>query len=344
MVQELPSGEWIDLAAPLSGAQVTRSLSAAASLSGTLPIELAHLTGRLREWGTAIYAVEGDQLRGGGIIPDGGVSYDDQQVSIDAVGPSSWLHGQPWLTADRSYIDADPATIDQDIWDRMQAWAGGFLGVTLDPLTTTKRIGEPERDVNFQTSTGQDVEFTAGPYRLSWWQTANVGQERARLLEDAGIEWQEVPNWAPGQARAVRWHIRRAFPRLGARRHQRLTVGAEIIQVPPVQHEPYSSDVLVLGAGEGSATVSATASRTTDRLRRAALVTAKGIGRRPTAETRARSEAARRTGTSVVGSIVVVPTETFDPWQVQPGDELPISGDAGWVQLDHWVRVIEITA
>jgi hypothetical protein len=102
--------------------------------------------------------------------------------------------------------------------------------------------------------------------------------------------------------------------------------------------------VLVLGAGEGSATVSATASRTTDRLRRAALVTAKGIGRRPTAETRARSEAARRTGTSVVGSIVVVPTETFDPWQVQPGDELPISGDAGWVQLDHWVRVIEITA
>lgn len=336
-VQDVPSGEWVDVAAPLSGVSITRTLGAAMSMSGSLPVEVPHLNGRLREWGTAVYAVEGDELRAGGFVPGGGIDYSGQSVNIAATGPASWLRGQPYLPSPRSFVDADPAAIHDEVWRSMIEWAGNFPDVRLDPLSTPKRVGKPEPDEDDAQSKSD------GPYRLAWWVTADVGNDTDSLLAEAGIEWREEPVWADDTSRDITWRVRRAYPRLGVRRPLSLTVGAEITDVPPIRLGEYASDVLVLGAGEGSAQVQATATNITNRLRRGAAVQAKGIGRSTTAHTRARNEVADRTGEAFVASITTQPTAAFDPWAIDPGDEVHIGGDAGWITLDHWVRVISIT-
>lgn len=335
---------------PLEGATPRRVLSGPSDLgSPTIPVEVARLKGLdgkpiFVPWSTAIYAEKDGQIRFGGIVTD--MTLEDERVSLTVEGFTAYLHGMPY-TDDRQWIQADPLDIARHIWSHVQGQGQGNLGVTLDNTKSPVRIGTEERDVEFDTSEGEHVEFTAGPYRLNWYSTHDLGQEFDNLAEETPFDYEEVHSWS---GETIRHHIRLGYPTLGRRRHDlRFVVGENVAVVPTVElsGDDYASEVVFLGAGEGASMVRYTAYYGVPaRLRRVAVVQDKSVTTLQRAMALANSELRiRSSGIEDVSQVVVRdhPNAPLHSWQM--GDEILIQGSGtGWAgDLSLWVRVLEDT-
>lgn len=184
-------------------------------------------------------------------------------------------------------------------------------------------------------------EGEAVPYKITWWENHDVGQLIDDLSAQTPFDYREVTRWS-GEDLTLRLEL--GCPRLGARREQlRFEVGVNVTVPPPVQESDYASEVIVLGSGEGRAMVRASAVGNPGRLRRAVVVEHKDRKRKEELETLARSHVKSRAAEWVFDSLQILdhPMAPYGSFDV--GDEVFVVGDAGWVQLDHWVRVLDIT-
>ena len=143
----LPDRVWVDRDLPLQGAQVITVLSGASSISGRLPlgyrgIETPDRKRALVEWGAGIVAEQEGRDPVFGIVDE--ITTDGDWLVVSAGGFTSYPTGMPWTGPQFSSTRVDPLDVVRLIWDRLQSYDGGDLGVVVDPIKSNTFLGKPE--------------------------------------------------------------------------------------------------------------------------------------------------------------------------------------------------------
>ena len=346
IVQALPSGEWLEWDLPLTNVEITQELSGPGGLSGSVPVEVARLKGAdgsplLTPWGCAIWAEASGEIRGGGLLVRS--EFNGASWSLECVGLSGYANGQPWTAKEYKGIQVDPLSIVRRIWNHLQSQPGGNLGLVVDSTTSPVRIGTESEDVEFTTGAGQDVAFEAGPFKLNAWSTADVGKVVDDLAAATPFDYLTHTRW-DGEQLAHRLEL--AYPRRGSRRTDMRFVVGENVTVEPAQvmdGDEYATEVLALGAGEGSEMVRASVSARRQGLRRALSVADKSARSKRAATDVARRELAWRSADVVVEELRVRQSALAEVHAIRPGDEVFFQSDVGWLDVAMWVRVLAVS-
>src|SRR5699024_4655274 len=248
IAQRLPSGEWLDWDLPLAGVEILHELSGPGGLNGTVPVEVARLTGPdglpvLLPWGCAIWAEASGEIRGGGILVRS--EYAGAEWSLECVGIGGYPQGQAWLGKEYKGVQVDPLDIVRKIWDHLQGEPGGDLGVVLDDTTSPVTVGEP--------ADPDDEGSEPDPFRLTPWDTADVGSVIDDLAASTPFDYVTHTTCA-GDSEQLHHRLELAYPRRGSRRDDLRFVVGENVAVDPTQTmdgDDYASVVLGIGSGEG---------------------------------------------------------------------------------------------
>lgn len=343
-LQSLPSGKWIDKDLPLTGGEVVRAVNAPASIRGTLPTEFGQLrnddgTLAIREWGCLIIAEEEGRAPIVGIVDR--VPVEGQTLSIEAGGFSMYPTGIPWTAKEFAGIGVDPMDMARKIFAHVQSFAAVGLNITVDGTKSPVKIGTEEKDVEFTTADGDTVEFESGPFRLAEWATEDLGKTFADLAEQTPFQYLEHSEW---DGENLKHRLELGYPTIGARRENlRFEVGVNITAAPSVIADEYASTVIVFGAGQGRKKVSSgPISAPTDRMRRVHVETDKSITSTKAAKTAARAILKTLVGSDTIDTVEVVDHDAAPFGTFGPGDEIYVQGDAGWADLDLWVKIEEM--
>jgi len=202
---------------------------------------------------------------------------------------------------------------------------------------TVKYAGTPTRTI---------AAVEPAPYTLAWYQTDDLAKEIDDLAKATPFDYFEEHAWAgdPDNDPTITHRLRLGYPRLGRRRLDlAFVIGDNVMVQPDVAYDgdSYASEVMTLGAGEGSKMVRGSYAKTTSRLRRVAVVKDQGIRTVDAANKRSQRELAFRLGLGDVAQISVRdhPNAPVGSWAM--GDEVLLQGDAGWAgDLNLWVRVV----
>lgn len=341
----LPDWGWIDRDVKLTGAEVSRGLSTPASISGALPTEISHLMGadglpKVREWGCGVVAQYASLPPVFGIVDK--FSAEGQKLSIEAGGFTMYPNGQPWLGPDFAGVEVDPLDMLRKIWGHLQSYPDGDLRVSVDPLKSPVRVGEEERTVEFTTGSGEDVSFETGPFRLAWWATDDLGKVQSDLVTDTPFEYREHSVW---DEEDIRNRMELGYPTLGVRRTElRFEIGVNVKVAPSAEGLDYASEVLLMGAGEGRDKIRAHTTAKRGRLRRVHVDTDSSLRSKKSAEAAAHPMLETLTGQAGIQELVVIDHPNARYGTYEPGDEIQVLGDMGWVRSGMWVRIQEITA
>lgn len=327
---------------PLSGESIINVLSGADTVQGTIAPEIAgmRIGGELalEPWATGVYAEKDGGIVAGGILQT--VTPNGPKLALDAVGFSDYPSGQPY-DGETYYVETDSLDIVRHIWAHLQDQPRGNIGVTLDSLKSGFLVGEELEEVEFETGLGEQVSFEAGPLKLAWWLTDDLGKIITDLAQDTPFDYRER-HWWQGDNK-IRHHLDLGVPTLGRRRPDlEMVVGENVIFLPSSTRDgaEYASEVWALGSGEGRAMRRGSASRFREtRLRRVAVTADKQARSHVAAANVAERELAWRTGGDDISEIVLRGWEGDQP---ELGDEVHVvGGGEGWGgDLDLWVRVL----
>ncbi|MBP3044894.1 hypothetical protein KKR91_01110 [Arthrobacter jiangjiafuii] len=330
---------------PLQGAAIVDDLSGPGGIAGNISPEIARLQTVdgdpvFLPWSTAIYAEKDGHIRGGAILAD--LSEDGPRLSLDCVGFSGYLQGQPY-TGDLSKVGVDPLAMARELWAHKQKARGGNLGMVLDSTASTVRIGTAEKSTEFTTGTGEDVAFDSGPYVLNWWSTHDMGGEFDSLAASTPFDYQVVHAWS---GETISHRMKLGYPTLGRRRDDlRFMVGENVFVVPKIEYsgDAYASEAIVLGAGEGRKMIRGTESTVSGRLHRAVVVEDKSLTTKQAAQKVAASEVKARLGDADIDELVVREHPHAALGSFSVGDEIRIDTRDGWSSgLSLWVRILSM--
>lgn len=355
------TGEVLHWSLPLHGVTITRAISSPGRLTGTIPRGLLpHLAGDglpyFDRWSTLIFADDGTQIRGGGILHT--VETDETETSIDVAGFSAYPKGLPWAGPKWEGVQVDPLDVVRRCWADVQAApGGGLLNVQVDKTATAVRVGDPgwweDTETGLQVS-AKRVKWTPkgpdsrwryhedNPVELSWWAVPDVGAMISRMVEAAGVDYLEETTMVGG--RFV--HRLRLGNELGTRRlNARLVVGENVTTLPTgvFDGDDIADTVEVRGAGEGAEMVRANANAPTHRLRRVAVVTDKAVTTAGEATSKARKLLPTYAGRLDFDTLNVREHPNASLSDLQPGDVVPLIANGDGYQFDGWVRVREVT-
>ncbi|MCX5070832.1 hypothetical protein OOJ91_33850 [Micromonospora lupini] len=322
------TGEILDWDLPLNRDELTWGLSRSGSLRGTIKPDVGQLRagdGRLllEEWGTMLYAEADQQIRWAGIVVSSG--FEGAQWRIEAAGVSAYPHGIPYLGEWRP-VTVDPAAAIRHVWDHLQTFANGDLGVQVVGDTPV-RIGT-----------------TQEPYQLSWWDATDCGREIEQLAREAPLEWVEEAAWSSPGSTAVTHTLRLGYPRLGRRRSDLAFVqGDNVTGVVPVLRsgDDYANEVVGLGAGEGRKMVFSRLPVIDGRLRRVAVRSDKSVTAASRMDALCRDDLTARQGLPEIAEIEVDdhPNAVLGSWA--PGDDILVQATVPWLgDVSIWSRVI----
>lgn len=331
----------------LNNVGLTYSLSAPNILTAELKPEIPSLLDSKGQhvfvpWSSAVYAEKDGVIRFGGIVTS--VEPEDETLKLTVEGFAAYAYDMPYI-GEKEYIQADPVQIVKDIWAHLQGQAGGNLGLSVKGAATPVRIGTEPREVEFTTATGEDVSFEAGPYKLNWWSTHDLGGVIDNLAESTPFDYTESHAW-DGDNIAHRLDL--FFPGKSARRSNlRFAIGENVTAVPRIDQDgdEYASGVTVLGAGEGREMRMGEAVQTPKRLRRVKVITDKSVS----SHRNAREIAAQELELSedpygTISDLLVMDHPNAPLFSFEPGDEIRVVGDTGWGgYVDMFVKIINIT-
>lgn len=340
MVQRATTKQWLDRDLPLDGDGPDWSLSAAGTLSGTLPegwsrgsLALSDQRPLLEEWGSIIHVDASGVHRGAFIVHRIAVN-ERGQLQVDAIGYSSYLHGMPFDgggTAGYSRIGIDPADIWRDVWAHAQSLPDGNLGVQVLGSTPV-RLGTPK----------VDGDSASGPYELPWWETPDCGRELDSLASESPFDWVEETEW-DGEDAQLR--IRIGHPRIGRRREDLAFVEGEnlaAVVTPERDGSRFANSIVGLGSGEGQGALRHTAAVADGRLRRVAVLPAKDVTNQARLETLVRGELDRRQPTTLRVDEITVrdhPNARIGSWSL--GDDIRVQALVPhFGAIDLWCRVV----
>lgn len=342
IAQRATTGEFLELELPLRRDELRWDLSGPGALRGTVSPDTGVLRapdGRLllEEWGTLIYAEADGQIRWGGIVVAS--AFNGAEWGIECAGFATYPHGIPFA-GEYSKIGVDPALIVADLWQHVQSYADGNLGVTVGGAKTPVRLGTEPREVSFTTADGEDVSFQAGPYELNWWEAPDCGSEIDSLAQETPFDYTEDHSW---DGDTIKHEIVLGYPRLGRRRTDLSFIqGDNVTSVvtPESNGEDFANSVLGLGAGEGAGSVHRTTAVRDGRLRRTHVFTAKDVSSTARMDALIRDQLQRRQNTLEIKSVTVTdhPNARIGSWSV--GDDVLIQASIPWLgDVDLWCRI-----
>lgn len=325
MAQRALSNEWLHRDLPIDVTELSWDLNGPGALRGAVAPEFASMRDSddrllLEPWGTYIYAVDdSDSIRWGGIVQPP-ASFSGATWNVEAAGFTSYPHGVPFLNKIRGR-DLDPAVVFRQIWDDLQGYPEGNLGVEVDDLTTDARIG------------------TDDPYLLAWWEAKDSGSELDDLAEDGGFEYVEEHSW---DGEDVTHRVRLAAPRFGRKRDDLAFIqGDNVVSlVEPEGWEDFANEVFGLGAGEGRKSRRTRAPIRDGRLRRPIVYTDKGERNERRLDRRARRRLDQHRPSLEVDRITVRdhPNARIGSWSV--GDDVLVQAALPWVgDVEIWHRI-----
>lgn len=345
LAQSILDGRWLSMELPVTGPEVTWPLSGPVSLSASFKPEIRSLRDLgLEPWGTWIHCEEAGEIRGSGIMLPTTIGRDGT-LSLRAAGPSYYASKVPWRGKFEG-VEVDPAAMVKMMWDHIQSFPRGNLGVTVSGATPI-RIGTEARDVDFVTGEGEVVSFTAGPYKLNWWENKIIGSEIDKLGTETPFDMVESSRWNADKT-DVDHSLAVAYPQAGQRIDRAFVQGQNILEVGDIEepNDAYADTVYVLGKGEGpDAVVGEDSWWVGNRLRLPALVDDKTIDNSARAKALARTELAARLAALIeIPEIVIDSRHPNAPiGSFAPGDEiLPVVHFPylGWVRQWHRVTAI----
>lgn len=328
---------------PLSGAEVNPVLNGPGGIKGTITPEIASLKTDdgdhlLVPWSTAIYAEEDGHIRGGGILKD----HDDEapRLQLDCIGHTGYLVDTRYTGA-KSIERDDPLKISRHLWEHTQARPNFNIGIEFAGAEKSRDmfIGD---DSILPTQTPTKVT----PYVLAYYQTHDLAKEFDLLAELAPFEYTMTHEWNADKT-AIRHILHYGYPRLGARRTDlRFVVGENVPAQPKFEigGDTYASDVIVLGAGEGSKMMRAEDSEPAPkRLGRDAVIIDKTITTPTAAKKRAAAERKLLSGTADVTEIQVTQHDHARLGSYSVGDDIRIETADGWSGIRSlWVKILGI--
>lgn len=341
IVERISDGAFLDLDFPIEVSGVGRALSDAGDLSGTVEPDVGGLrdTGELiAEPGASfIHREVAGVITGTYIVTR--CAFKGSAWEIEGKGFSSHLARRHY-SGSREWVDADPIGIIRHVWEHAQSKPGGDLGVTVVG-SSTARIGEPKRDVSF-TARGEDVDFTAGPYTLHWWDTPNLGSTVDGLAEGVSefVEWSA---WNHDRSKILK-EVRYS-DRVGKRSRARFVEGANVVDVVALESDgtDYANTVIAIGAGEGKKALRVTLSVSDGRVPMERVLDLKNVTSKKVLEASARAALALAQKKYAIPAVEVVdhPNAEFGTFDV--GDEVLVSADFEWAgRKELWHRIMEI--
>lgn len=296
----------------------------------------------IRDHGTLIVVVEAGAASS--FVVDYVMDEDSRQdrLAFSAVGFGSIPHGEPWRGPAYKGIQVDPLDVFRHIWEWVTS-DPSTLNVSVDSTRSPVRIGEEERDVSFETDSGEQVEFSAGPHRLNWWTTDDLGKELAELAGDTPFEWREETRLDIGSDDPPTFHIRLGHPRLGASRKDGLkfTIGVNVTEPAQDDALEFFSDIFVVGSGEGSAKVRGQYTRQGHgRMRKTKVISDQSIRTRSRAEEVAREygEQADR-DEQFIASCRVLNHDAAPVGSYGVGDIITLTGRMSWGVVEQDCRI-----
>ncbi len=313
---------------PIEVSSISRTLSTPSSMSGTITNAVKRLKADGRPifdpWNTVIIAEAAGLIRGMSVYQE--PTFNGNKWDLDLVGLSAYPINMPYDGA-RSFIDADPLDLFRHIWQHLQGFPGGDLGITIADTTSPVRVGTPAKEGDNES----------GPRNLNWWETTNLGAVIDDLAKEAPFDWLETYRWEGEQPRC---HLALGHPIIGGRKDTTLVLGENLAAVPSITELGSWNQAWTLGAGEGRDRVRGYAGVNDGRLRRIKVVDDKGVPDKTRADSRARDEL-----NGARGQLVVETVEVFDhpnaPLEgIELGDEMILAADTEHVDFFDWVRVV----
>jgi len=335
----------LDTTLPLSGVSFTNVLSGPNALQGKIAPEYLGLQNPdgspiFKKWSTAIWAESGGEIRGGGILTD--IDIDGPTLSLTCTGFAGYPAGMPY-TDSWFGVEIEVLDVARHIWDHLQGKPGGNLGLRIDRTTMTgKKIGKELEQVEFDTQEGP-VSFEAGPVKLAWWQTDDLGREIDNLAKEQTFDYRERHGW---EGDTIAHYLDFGYPSIGRRRHDlRFVVGENVVVPPPRKSagEGFANEVLVLGAGEGRTMIRGGDARVDGALRRVAVVTDKQRRSVTSANALATEQLRMRLGVDAIEEIGVQDSDNARLGSWTEGDEILVQSRDEWGAYDTWVRVLSTT-
>jgi hypothetical protein len=177
IAQHPTTGEFIDWDVPLSGVALTRRLSGPWGMSAKLEPELMRMLNpdgsrRLDEWAVQVWAEKDGAIRGGGILTDSKLVGAQWDMTFE--GHARYPHGIPYAGL-LSRTNYDPLDAYRAVWDHVQSYDDGNLGVVVDPLTSPVRVGIPAVPSYWQVSFSPEGTPTAD---MVWVREDDVNPDR----------------------------------------------------------------------------------------------------------------------------------------------------------------------
>ena len=325
--------------------EINANLRAAEAYRGVTVEGTDEQVGLIREFGTLIVALRGRKARGF-ILHYAEETAEDQEVlALQGFGVGTIPDEMPWEGPDREHIQVDPMAVVREIWGHVTD-NPDVLTVTVDRTRSPVRIGEEEREIEFTTSSGEDVSFEAGPYRLNWYSTTDLGKEFQDLATETPFEWREVTTLDRDSEAPPSFHIELGYPILEpVERDLYFEVGANVIAPDQSSDQDFYTEVLVLGAGEGNKKRRGSAKREGGdrRMRRVKVVEDRSLTSNRRCDQRAKEVLAATRPDKFWTNVSVTPRPSTPPEAYDVGDIITVKGLTVWGRHSQKCRIVELT-
>jgi hypothetical protein len=182
-------------------------------------------------------------------------------------------------------------------------------------------------------------------YTLRWWNSTDIGQEIGNIGTETPFDQYETHDWGDSNHQTVVHRVRFGVPRIGTRRTDlRFAEGENITEPVGVTRDgtAYASDVVGLGAGQGSAQIRAQSAQLDARLRRMYVYTDQTVFTQSRMQARAQRVLAARRQIDTPATVVIRDHPNARFGSFGPGDDILVIQATGWRQTSTWARITQI--
>jgi hypothetical protein len=341
--------EFIHWELPLDNIKVTYSLTGPNILVGQISSEMESimtLDPPLTPNRTWLHLEEDGVIRGSFLLTPFVDAPANQVRQIEAEGFSMYPHWVYYEDNPFTGIQVDPADMVRRLWNHVQSYTDGNLGVQVASTKTPIKLGEPPEQVAFTTTENVSVSFQAGPYTLNYWSVTNCGDEIDKLCKETPMDYLEFSYWNAEKNDVVH-KLLLGYPRLGTKRTDLVfREGENLAQLIPSyqgSNDNYASDVVVIGAGNGPSAVRAISSKRIGLLRKVNVIQNQDITNHTRAQSIADFELKRISHSRfLIENITVDLSHPNAPWgSFAPGDDILVDCTVLYVgHVQAWYRII----